>query len=107
MRPIRLRQYLQRFGNLIHEKPSLPLAKSPFTFDYIHQALANKIKVKANLIQITTALEPSSFDHSLGIDDIKWLTLDLLKLLLELIELGRRMKGQLLADYHLLPPAVY
>lgn len=42
---IRLRQYLQRFRNLIHQKPSLPLAKNPFTFDYIHQAFANKIKV--------------------------------------------------------------
>jgi hypothetical protein len=93
MRPIWLRQYLQRFRNLIQKKPSFTLAQYPLIFNHIEQALSYKIKVQADFIEITTPLKPCSFYHSLRVDDTKWLTLDLFKLLLELVELWRRVKG--------------
>ena len=87
MRSIRLCHYLQRLRNFIQKKPSFTLAQYSLIFNNIEQALSYKIKVQADFIEITTALKPCSFYHRLRVDDTKWLTLDLLKLLLELVEL--------------------
>lgn len=45
MRSIRLRQYFQRFRNLIQKKPSFTLTQYSLILNYIEQAFSYKIKV--------------------------------------------------------------